>query len=315
MSEKIKIYLVAFMITIVIANNMMIAQRDQLNMKQYNSQFIVCFTVEGENKVFVDSETAVRRMVLQMIPWEKENHEMIHFIEEYTDEQRMELWNALLMIQRTNLYAIWEKQEYPDIIVMPTDYIIMNTINNGCYEYEKEIFHLQMEKPEYCIFLNNPARIDCIPYCYVSAGKTRDYHYANGQIEGVTCKEDYNSQEFVHEYSFSKDEFDQYIGELFQVDKVELVELQLIKDNNSYVNCIRLRDAEIFSTDVRQKFSLFSPNFEWREVKEQINITCYGMGSGYGISIYTLMEMIKQNKSCDEIFTFFFQDSYLKRAV
>lgn len=290
-------------------------QRESFFKDQKEETFTVCFSTGDHGEICMDSEAAVRKMVLQMIPWMDYDHEMIQAINSFTEEQRRQFWCTLLMIQRTNLYKLREEQEFCDLVRVPDGFECLSFMNNVCYKYENELFQIQKEEPAFCIYLNNPTRLEEIPYCYASAGKTRDIKMAEMNIEGVSCLCDCDSREYVHEYSFPKDEFNQMINELFGTGQFQFSQIVLLKDNSGYVNSIRLQNHEILETALRRKLKLFSPGFEWREQKDGIHITSYGLGNGYGISLYTVMDLIRQNKTSDEVLLFFFQEAYFKRAV
>lgn len=315
MKEKLKILSGIFIIIIVLVNSAAGQERSSFFPEKSKNTFYVRFRTEHGNKTCMDSETAIRKMVMQMIPWNQANHELLQILGNYSMEQREQFWNSLLMIQRTNLYVLWEEQGYAGCIDFPESFLLKEKTDPIQYQYEEEVFQLQNREMPYCIYLNNPTSLALIPYCYVSAGKTRGFHRNNQYMEGVACDVDYQSREFAHEYFWTKEDFFRQIRKLYGEECNELSQLEIRKDNNSYADTVCFSFREVSVKEFQKSFSLLSADFAWREQKDTIVINSYGLGNGYGISIYTLSRLIEQGKNYDEIFCFFLGEAYLKRVV
>ncbi len=137
-----------------------------------------------------------------------------------------------------------------------------------------------------------------LPYCYVTAGATRDG-------AAVLHSEEY---EYLVSVESPQDrEAGGYQSDVFlpNADYSQQVEI-LKRDKNDYVLSVKAGEKILSGEEFRRMLDLPSSAFTIQEIKGQTRILCRGRGHGLGFSQYGGNALAAQGKSYSEILQFYF---------
>lgn len=85
------------------------------------------------------------------------------------------------------------------------------------------------------------------------------------------------------------------------------------RSNTGRIQVIRINDKEFIGTDVYNKLSLRSTDFEVELLGDNVKITTKGYGHGVGMSQYGAQGMAKKGYSYDEILKHYYQNVNIKK--
>lgn len=137
-----------------------------------------------------------------------------------------------------------------------------------------------------------------LSYHAVSAGKTRDGHAESGW--------DKDAPGYMQVFSFTED----YIGHrLFAGNQgadaaIHIKSIQ--KDEADYVQYVQTEQTMVSGEQIRNLLGLSSSCFTVKKDGGRLVFTCYGIGHGYGMSLYGCEILAGQGKSCQEILKYYY---------
>ena len=88
------------------------------------------------------------------------------------------------------------------------------------------------------------------------------------------------------------------------------------KDSAGYVSELEIGETVCTGDQFRDALSLPSSAFSLNESgKDDIKITTTGKGHGLGMSLWTAEQMAEEGKDCEEILSFFFEGTELRKDI
>ena len=188
-------------------------------------------------------------------------------------------------------------------------------------EYEAKLEEaVKSTRGLYLAFLGEP--IDAA-FCRVSAGSTRSGKEVLGEeysyLKSVSCLEDYHCEDYQQTMEMEKEEFYKLLKLENSMQSEELPEI--ITDSSGYVLWV-VGSKEKNGKIVKEYYNgekcasdlgLSSSHFAWKIKEGKIQITCKGVGHGFGCSQYSVNELAKEGKNFEEILHHFFTDITIEK--
>lgn len=152
---------------------------------------------------------------------------------------------------------------------------------------------------------------DLLPYfCQISAGYTRGME--NSCLAMVNCSEDLNAPDYMTVVSYTHSEvvnkfeeefpdltLDGGIADCFQV---------ISRDEAGYVTEVMVGNITLSGDELAKVLSLNSGNFMVTPGDENMVFTVKGIGSGYGMSLYTARQKAVSGAGYKEILFYFYKN-------
>lgn len=146
-----------------------------------------------------------------------------------------------------------------------------------------------------------------LPYHAVSAGSTRDGHLLGDEfsyIKEVPCPLDLESNNYLQICVLTEEEIKNALGDTF-----DPLNMTIERDGADYVTHIVCPAGQWKGENVRKLLHLSSSCFYMENLDGQIRITVKGNGHGFGISLYTADQMIKEGAGIESVVQIFYQDA------
>ncbi len=145
-----------------------------------------------------------------------------------------------------------------------------------------------------------------IPYHMLSAGRTRDgqalgsgYAY----LRAVDCPKDLTAEDYLSVFYIPKEELQAVLGNDFCLEDV-----QLQYDESGYVLTVSCKEKVWRGEEFRLLLHLPSDCFVMEPEGDSLRVVAKGIGHGFGISLYTANEKIREGMSFMEVLEQFYQD-------
>ncbi len=145
-----------------------------------------------------------------------------------------------------------------------------------------------------------------IPYHMLSAGRTRDGRILGNDyayLQEVDCPKDLTAENYLSVFRIPKEELRAALGNGFCMEKV-----QLEYDESGYVLAVVCEEKVWQGEEFRRRLHLPSDCFAMEPEGDSLRIVAKGIGHGFGISLYTANEKIREGMSFMEILEQFYQD-------
>ena len=137
-----------------------------------------------------------------------------------------------------------------------------------------------------------------LSYHAVSAGKTRDGHAESSW--------DRDAPGYMQVFSFTED----YIRHRLFSENVgadAAIHIKTVqKDEADYVQYVQTEQSTFSGEKIRNLLGLSSSCFTIKKEGGRFVFTCYGIGHGYGMSLYGCEILAGQGKSCQEILKYYY---------
>ncbi len=218
--------------------------------------------------------------------------------------------------------------QFPDQSVISDDFLKEHYINNTDLEtLWGEEYTSRMELIKDCIsqtynqviyYENAPVK----PYYhFVSNGMTRAYEDGScPYLKIADTNKDLEEKGFLSVISYTLQDFITQIetnipnSGLHKNDTLK-DNIQIIsRDSSGYVTKIQIGNVLMSGDDFINLFHLNSPSFTITFQDEQLKIITKGTGHGYGISLSYALRLAKQDKSCEEIISYFYENVEIKNC-
>lgn len=217
---------------------------------------------------------------------------------------------------------------FPDQSVISDDFLKEHYINNADLEtLWGEEYPSRMELIKNCIsqtynqviyYENAPVK----PYYhFVSNGMTRVYEDGSyPYLKIADTNKDLEEKGFLSVISYTLQDFITQIetnipnSGLHKNDTLK-DNIQIVnRDSSGYVTKIQIGNVLMSGDDFMNLFHLNSPSFTITFQDEQLKIITKGMGHGYGISLSYALRLARQEKSCEEIISYFYENVEIKNC-
>ncbi len=247
--------------------------------------FLITFLMSGQNSCPLykplDMEKYLPVIVYLQIPY-------THHLENI---------KAQTVLARTNIQRQMEKgASFFSLLERPLEYLrheqgIFHFINT----YEQFMEAARSTRDQILTYQDQKV---FLPYCYISAGGTRDgtsllhsdkYEY----LISVDSSQDQKAEEYLTSIYYPGTDY---------YDEVEI----LSSDKNGYVMFLKAGGRMMSGEEFRQKLELPSSAFTLKKVNGQTRILCRGQGHGLGFSQYGGNKMAEQGKDYREILKYYF---------
>lgn len=153
----------------------------------------------------------------------------------------------------------------------------------------------------------------------VSAGSTREGGALRPYLQPAECENDYASPDFLHEFSWTKEELAVKLNGItgaaggMTVRPEELPQVMQVaeKDGAGYVTAMQIGAAIFTGEEVQFALGLPSSCYVFGEEDGRVTCTVKGSGHGYGFDQYGANERAKEGWSFEELIHFFFENIVL----
>lgn len=150
-----------------------------------------------------------------------------------------------------------------------------------------------------------------LPYfCELSAGYTRSIE--NSCLVMTGCSEDLKSKDYLSVISYTQNEVKARISKKyssFQCDDKLSNSFQIIsRDEAGYITSIMVGNLTMSGDEFAQLLELNSGNFMISADGDNITFTVKGVGSGYGMSLYTARQKAAAGAGYEEILYYFYKN-------
>lgn len=283
-----------------------------------------CVLVETDKGVVTyDPEEILMPMMRSMIAKEGEQK-----LQELPESARQEFWKLLSVVCRTNIVKEWEDNGRKQQLVLPQNFFNIDTKEWNKEQKDENDIHKAIIATKGIILCFQEQAIEA-EFCYATAGQTRNADEIFGDdrypyLSSVLCGDDKNSTHHFAQYHFEKkDFFDKMRRLLFgnqkmclqETEEVLLGDVTFEKESTGYVHRIGYEKEQIWidATSFQEIFGLQSPNFLVEERETEMVITTKGIGHGLGLSVYQAVCMAGEEKSMEEILTYFYAGVTLEK--
>lgn len=141
-------------------------------------------------------------------------------------------------------------------------------------------------------------------YHELSTGVTRNGSSINKCFQSAECPEDINAENYIKEFTFSKEEISEKLG----TDKIAVVN----RCEGDYVTKIRVGDRILTGEIFREILQLPSSSFTVTDEGEGVKIVSKGIGNGYGISMNTAKSKSNAGENYKDIISYFYKNIEIK---
>lgn len=165
------------------------------------------------------------------------------------------------------------------------------------YRDRRVLYRQAVEETAQVYAIKDDERV-VLSYHAVSAGKTRDGHAESGW--------DKDAPGYMQVFSFTED----YIGHRLFPGKrgadaaIHIKTIQ--KDEADYVQYVQTEQDMVSGEQIRNLLGLSSSCFTVKKDGGRFVFICYGIGHGYGMSLYGCEILAGQGKSCQEILKYYY---------
>lgn len=218
--------------------------------------------------------------------------------------------------------------EFPDQSVISDDFLKEHYISNSDLETlwgDQYISRMELIKNAISETYNQVIYYEDNPikpyYHFVSNGMTRacedgSYPY----LKAADTNKDLEEKGFLSVISYSLQDFAAMIENnipncgLQNSDSLK-DHIQIVsRDSSGYVTGIQIGNVLMSGDDFMNLFNLNSPSFTITFQDEQLKIITKGTGHGYGISLSYALRLAKQDKSCEDIISYFYENVEIKNC-
>lgn len=158
-------------------------------------------------------------------------------------------------------------------------------------------------------------------YHFVSNGMTRTYEDGSfPYLKMADTNKDLEEKGFLSVISYTMQDFSSMIENNIPNSGLQKSDslkdhIQIVnRDSSGYVTRIRIGNVLMSGDDFMNLFQLNSPSFTITFQDEQLKIITKGTGHGYGISLSYALRLAKQEKSCEEIISYFYENVEIKNC-
>lgn len=247
--------------------------------------FLITFLISGQDACplykCLDMEKYLPVIVYLQIPY-------THHLENIKAQTVLARTNIQLQMENgTSLFRILEK---------PLDYLVHEqSLIHFLHTYERFIEASQSTLGQVLTYQNQKV---FLPYCYMTAGGTRD---------GTSLLHSEKYEYLVSVDSSQDQRADDYLTSLYYPDTDYYEQVEIISsDKNGYVLFLKAGGYMMSGEEFRRKLELPSSAFTLREINGQTRILCRGKGHGLGFSQYGGNKMAGQGKDYREILQYYF---------
>lgn len=165
---------------------------------------------------------------------------------------------------------------------------------------DKKALYRQAVKDTAQVYATWKSERAVLSYHAVSAGKTRDGHVESGW--------DAEAPGYMQVFSFTEEYI---LHRLFPENQktgaaIHITTIQ--KDEAGYVQYVQNGQAMISGDQIREQLGLSSSCFTVEKEAGRFIFTCYGIGHGYGMSLYGCEVLAGQGKNYQEILGYYYPE-------
>lgn len=211
----------------------------------------------------------------------------------------LEVWKALAVIERTNIYKKMEGNGNIDEGDLEMRYLPEEERSEAWGErnyeaYRKVVEQAILETAGITIQYDGEY-IDAL-YHKASVGSTVSAEELLGEavpyLTAVVSSHDVESRDYMNIITISKDA----VQELYVTESTE----------HGYVKTINCNGETLTGEEARERFQISSLNFYIEDMGTEFRIVSLGTGHGLGLSLYGAGIMAKEGKTYEEILSYFY---------
>lgn len=214
-------------------------------------------------------------------------------------EEDPELWKALAVIERTNIYKKMDGQGNIDEADLGMRYIQAEELQS---RWGEKHYKSYCEKIEAAV-LETKGQIltydgECIDALYhrISTGATVSAEELFGEpipyLVSVISSHDVEAKDYMY---------------LEYVPKEQTGELKILESTeHGYVKKVLKDGTELTGEEMQEGYQLPSRNFYIEDMGDRYRIVCLGQGHGMGLSIYGAMQMTEEGKGYEEVLLYYY---------
>lgn len=213
--------------------------------------------------------------------------------------EELEVWKALAVIERTNIYKKMEGRGNIDENDLGMKYLqeeeIVDIWGERNYEtYRKKVEEAILETTGMSLQYEGEY-IDAL-YHKVSVGTTVSAEELFGEavpyLTSVVSSHDVEAKDYMNIQTISKDT----VQELAITESTE----------HGYVRKLVCNGEELTGEMAQERFQLSSLNFYIEDMGEEYRIVCLGKGHGLGLSLYGAGVLAAEGKNSEEILEYYY---------
>lgn len=270
-----------------------------------------------------DPEEILVLMMWAMLPEEGELK-----LQELSEGARQEFWKMLSVVCRTNIVKEWEDNGRKQQLVLSEEFFDIDTKDWNKEPKDENDIRKAIIATKGIILCFQEQTIEAA-FCYATAGQTRNADEIFGDdrypyLATVICEADKNSTHYFAQYHFDKKDFFNKSQQLLfgnqgmstkATEGILLEDMTFEKESTGYVHRIGYEKEQIWidATSFQNIFEIQSPHFLVEERETEMVITTKGIGHGLGLSVYQAYCMAGEEKSMEEILTYFYTGVTLEK--
>lgn len=221
-------------------------------------------------------------------------------------EENPELWKALAVIERTNIYKKMDGRGNIDEADLGMRYIQAEELQT---RWGEKYYKSYCEKIEAAV-LETKGQIltydgECIDALYhrISTGATVSAEELFGEpvpyLVSVISSHDVEAKDYMY---------------LEYVPKEQDEELKVLESTeHGYVKKVLKNGTELTGEEMQEEYQLPSQNFYIEDMGDQYRIVCLGQGHGMGLSIYGAEKMTEEGKDYETVLLYYYPGVQLKK--
>lgn len=210
-----------------------------------------------------------------------------------------ELWEALAIIERTNIYKKLEGRGNIDEEELGMRYVPAEELQTRWGEKNYEAYSRKIEKAilaTKCRTITYDGEWIEALYHRISVGTTVSAEELYGEqipyLTAVASSHDVEAKDYMYLEYVSKS----------QTSQLEITD----STEHGYVKKVMCDGEEMTGEELQERYQLPSQNFYIEDMGEQYRIVCLGQGHGMGLSIYGAEWMAENGSSCNEILQYYY---------
>lgn len=211
----------------------------------------------------------------------------------------LEMWKALAVIERTNIYKLMEGKGNIDESELNMNYLekeeICDRWGERNYQTCMEVVEKAIVETAGVVMQYDGEYIDAL-YHKVSVGSTVSAEELFGEaipyLTSVVSSHDVEAKDYMNITTIPKET----AGELMVMESTE----------HGYVKKVKCNGEELTGEEARERFGISSLNFYIEDMGEEFRIVALGKGHGLGLSLYGAGIMAGEGKNYEEILQYYY---------
>lgn len=221
-------------------------------------------------------------------------------------EEEPELWKALAIIERTNIYKKMAGRGNIDEEELEMRYVPAEELQTRWGEKNYEAYSRKIERAVLATkgqtLTYDGEWIDAL-YHRISAGTTVSAEELFGEkipyLTAVVSSQDIEAKDYMYIEYIPKN----------QTSRLEITE----STEHGYVKKAMCDGTEMTGEELQERYQLPSLNFYIEDMGEEYRIVCLGQGHGMGLSIYGAGKMAGNESTCEEILQYYYPGTQIRK--